>query len=298
MKRTTLLVATGVLALVGSVSAIAAVGDSGWSGRERGDRGGWRHGGFKLMRLDANKDGAITLDEFMVRRDDRFAKLDTNKDGVLSPEEIVAPMKARTAERDKDMITRLDVNGDGKISKEEFEHPQRVRFSERDRNDDGELSREDRPRWHRGGRGDRGDNAGQGERSADAADAGKADAGKSEAKSGDDGEGRHHGRRSGRGPMTLDRVLERTDARFKDLDKNGDGFIDAAELAASHDAMLAYQVKKTLHRLDKDKDGKLTKDEYTARTKERFANLDLDGDGKITAADLPPGAAKRWKSKE
>lgn len=283
MNRTKLLVATGVLALVGSVSAIAAVGDSGWSGRgERGDRGGWRHGGaFSLMRLDANKDGAVTLDEFLTRRGDRFAKLDKNGDGIITPDEIAAALKERFDVRDKRMMTRLDVNGDGKISKDEFEHPQRVRFSER----------EDMPRrWHRGGRGESAD---EGDRKADAADAGKADAGKS-----DEGEGRHHGRRFGRGEMTLDRVMERADARFQDLDKNGDGFIDAAELAASHDEMIAYEIKKTMHRLDKDKDGKLTKDEYTARAKERFANLDLDGDGKITAADLPPGFAKRWKSKE
>jgi len=281
MQKSKIVVTAGLLILAGSAAAIAAVGDSGWHGERWG-----RRGGGDLMRMDANKDGTLTLEEFLGRRESRFAELDANKDGAISPEEVVAPMKERVAFRDKRMMKSLDADGDGKISKTEFESGTRERFADRDLDSDGKITREDMPpRWHnRGERGDRGDRRAEAEQGA-APEAGKEEHGK--------------GRRFGRGPMTLDRMLERTGERFQDLDKNGDGFIAAQELSASHEEQMAYQVKKLMHRLDKDHDGKVTKDEYTARAKARFANLDLDGDGKITVADLPPGMAKRWgKSRE
>lgn len=42
----------------------------------------------KLMRLDADKDGAVTRTEMAVMTDRRFQMADANKDGWLSPEEL------------------------------------------------------------------------------------------------------------------------------------------------------------------------------------------------------------------
>ncbi len=59
--------------------------------------------------------------------------------------------------------------------------------------------------------------------------------------------------------------------------------------------VIAYAKKQRMHVLDKDRDGKVSKDEYGARPRQKFADIDLDSDGKITAADLPPRMAERWQ---
>jgi Ca2+-binding EF-hand superfamily protein len=99
--------------------------------------------------------------------------------------------------------------------------------------------------------------------------------------------GKHHGGFGG-GSMQ-----ERID-RFKAIDKNADGFIDKAELQASREEETAFRVKRMLHHLDTDKDGRITKEEFLAPARQHFARMDLNGDGKITADDLPPGMRPRW----
>ena len=48
--------------------------------------------------MDANKDGVITLEEFLGRRDAGFARLDKNGDGFVDASDIAAraPRKAPT----------------------------------------------------------------------------------------------------------------------------------------------------------------------------------------------------------
>ena len=54
-------------------------------------------------------------------------------------------------------------------------------------------------------------------------------------------------------------VAEAEIPAFKKADANGDGFVDAKEFEAAK----AAGVKKSVGELDKDKDGKLNKDEYS-----------------------------------
>lgn len=67
-------------------------------GGKRGGRGmGMRgHGGMRggMMRLDADKDGAITLAEFEAGALERFNRHDTNKDGRITQEERAAAREA------------------------------------------------------------------------------------------------------------------------------------------------------------------------------------------------------------
>jgi Ca2+-binding EF-hand superfamily protein len=63
----------------------------GWKGRGKGHHGGMmgmgRGGEGWFERMDANKDGKVTLAEATAMPLAMFDKADTNKDGTLSPEE-------------------------------------------------------------------------------------------------------------------------------------------------------------------------------------------------------------------
>ena len=74
-----------------------------WRGK-RGGHGGGHGGGMRggMMRIDANKDGAITLAEFEAGALERFKRQDTNNDGQVTKAEREAAretMKQRWQER-------------------------------------------------------------------------------------------------------------------------------------------------------------------------------------------------------
>jgi Ca2+-binding EF-hand superfamily protein len=92
------------------------------------------------------------------------------------------------------------------------------------------------------------------------------------------------------GVITLEEFLGRTDGRFARLDKNGDGFIDASDLAAAAKEDTEYRIKRFLKMFDTNRDGKVTKEEFEQRAKDRFAMRDLNSDGEIGVEDLPPDA--------
>ncbi len=92
----------------------------------------------RMDRLDADKDGTISKEEFLA--DQRLKDADTNGDGVLSPDELAAMIQKREIERKVERLTRrLDVNGDGKVTIAEIENQKAKRFALLDRNDDGKL---------------------------------------------------------------------------------------------------------------------------------------------------------------
>jgi Ca2+-binding EF-hand superfamily protein len=268
MSKKILLIA-GVVLAAGSVAAISAPSFRGGHmrhGAAFGERGGgaFAHSRARLSdwikEADANKDGVITLDEFLALRQPTLARLDRNKDGVIDAAEFEAAAKETADYWIKRFLKRHDANRDGKVSKEEFAYAARERFRVRDINDDGRIGIEDagpgvRERFKRRTEGDRSSKDGK--------------------------EGR-------RGPLTLERVLGRVERRFASLDRNGDGFIDAKDLEARAAERVAYRSQRFFRRFDADRDGKVTADEFHRFAKERFARLDLDDDGRITEADLPP----------
>ncbi len=268
MSKKVILIA-GVLLAVGSIAAISAPHFKGGHMR-RGLMFGELGDGFlgaapvrfgeRLKDMDADKDGAITLDEFLARRGPTFARFDKNNDGIIDAAEFQAAAKESADYWIKRFIKRFDADRDGKVSKEEFAKARRERFAMRDLNDDGRIGLEDMPprmrerigRW-------------MGQEGKDGKDARK------------DGS-----------PFTLERLLGRVDRQFARLDKDGDGFIDAKDLEPLAAERIAYASQRFFKRFDADRDGKVSKGEFDRFARERFANLDLDGDGKITEADLPP----------
>jgi Ca2+-binding EF-hand superfamily protein len=277
------LVIAGVLLAAGSIAAFSAPHFRGGHMRhgalfgEFGELGEGRSGlaarpvrlGERLKAMDADKDGAITLEEFLARRDPAFARFDKNKDGVADRAEFDAAAKESTDYWTRRFLKRFDADRDGKVSKDEFSRHTRERFAWRDLDDDGRIGLEDMPpgvreragRWFRRGQ----ENAGK------------------EGK--DDNAGKEAQERQ---PFTLERLLGRVDRRFSRLDRNGDGFIDAGDLEARVSERNAYAARRFFKRFDADGDGKVTRAEFDRRAGQRFADLDLDGDGKITEGDLPP----------
>ena len=72
-------------------------------------------------------------------------KLDSNKDGALSREELLSHNTKR--------FTRLDSNEDGSISKDEFNGRLIAMFEAMDSNGDGMLKGDEMPKRHHGGHG-------------------------------------------------------------------------------------------------------------------------------------------------
>lgn len=275
MQRRTIIIVAGLLVAAGGAAAIAAVGSKGGWRRGAGgmdfmmdgDLGGGMRFAGRLKRLDANSDGAVSLDEVLARSEPRFLRIDANKDGAIDTSEVEAQVKERVDYWAKRITRRLDANRDGRIDRDEFQRPMRDRFAERDLNDDGQITDDDLPPGMRG----------RGEPDAD-----------------DKGVAKEKGKGGrGWGRFSLDRLLGRGDAEFKRMDANADGVIDAGEAQAQVGERVAYWTKRFLHRFDQNRDGRVGRDEFDRLAKERFALADLNDDGKITSDDLPPGMRER-----
>lgn len=156
MKKKTIILIAGALIAAGGAAAVAGAG-------EHRARFGHGHGmgmfasmgahgfGFRgLKGLDANNDGAVTLEEALARQTPVFTRIDTNGDGVLDAQELEAETNLNVAYWVKAMTHRFDANGDGQISKDEFgqRHQRRAR-ADRPDNDKQEW-RERRGGWWHG----------------------------------------------------------------------------------------------------------------------------------------------------
>lgn len=316
MKLKTVLVIAGLVATAGGVSAIAAVGDGEggrgmrWGkGHHGGHHGGMmgRHGGGsgRLLQLDTDKNGDVTLAEFLKPRESRFAELDANKDGVVDTAELTGHFKPKANDRIDGMLKRLDANGDGRVSREEFALASAGgKGHGRGHGGWGHHGRHHRMGGMMDGPGrmggddelDRAEpgNAGEAQPPSKSAEAQPDQAGQAQ-----DGErrgwrGRHRWGGEERRSEGRARFVAAVEDRFKTLDKNGDGFIDKAELEAAQAEEIDYRVKRMLHTLDRNKDGKIAAEEFQAPAKERFARLDLNDDGKISSEDMPPSRRAAW----
>ena len=108
-----------------------------------------------FARLDADRDGKMTMSEWKPKAENRFLRLDDDHDGTVTTAEIDAWLK-RGIERRKDrMLSRLDQNKDGKVTRDEVDAYIDALFNGADSDKDGSLTlaeiRENAPR--RGGQG-------------------------------------------------------------------------------------------------------------------------------------------------
>lgn len=109
------------------------------------ERGGMmRHGERMMERLDADDDGALSMEEFMQMGPAGMAEADSDGDGEISFAEMKAAWEARREKRMEAMFKRrFDVDGDGKVTVAELKDRQEKRFALLDANNDGSISPEE-----------------------------------------------------------------------------------------------------------------------------------------------------------
>jgi len=92
------------------------------------------------------------------------------------------------------------------------------------------------------------------------------------------------------GAGTREEPRSRRKSRF---DPNGDDAVDAAEFAAGAKDGADRKARRFMQRFDADRDGKVSRDEFTKGRRERSAMRDHDEDGRVGLEDQPAGGRDR-----
>jgi Ca2+-binding EF-hand superfamily protein len=244
-----------------------------------------RTAGVLMKRLDKNGDGRLTADEFP-KKSGRLdlAKADRNQDGAVDLLELTAALQQRV-ERDRrrgnpaqQLLRRMkqwDTDGDGLIGREEWKGPEAL-FARLDADQDGKISQKEAKKFAKEA-GRRWNN-----RVSDAA-FGRFD-------------------ENGDGKISAAEWKSRPEL-FQRFDVDGDGFITRAELtpkgprggrrAKMYDARSGKDSAAFLLKFDKNRDGKVSKEEFPHER--RFAEIDADGDGVLSETEIKDAMDKRQR---
>ena len=308
----TIALIAAVLLAAGSVAAISAVGPGGWrhhggEGWGGGHMGG--HMGMGPMGMGGSMMGAggqdrdmmgrrgmfgrgeLTTSEHEARTRERFARIDRNGDGIIDRAEIeasFADMADRGRWRDRagnriDRVTRMLGGKDGRASKEQALDTVKRMFDEIDLDGDGRITDADLPPMLRG-RGGLG--AGQ--------------AGMRRMPMGPFGQLLREAAGVD-GIVSRDAVMTVAARRFDQFDRNRDGALDKSDFDALRKETSDYRVQRFLHHFRATAAGQVTRDQFMAKAKERFARLDADGNGTISRDEMPfgrmrgPGMGERMR---
>ena len=301
-------VAAGLLFSGAAAPAFAAKGEG---------KHGPRHAAM-IERLDSDKDGKVSLDEFKTNASAAFKTFDADGNGQVTKDEIEvrreafkdarkAVRDASDAEKDKArdalhaagpfklpgagrMFDRADTDKNGSLSQAEVLASAEKVFERRDSNKDGAIDTADaRPHKSKGHHGKGGEE--RAERMLKRLDA--------------DNDGK----------VSQDEMLARASETFERFDANKNGEVTKAEIdkkrEAFRDARKAFrevkasngearqEARKALRdarmdrmgarmfeRADADKNGTLTKAEMETAAAAMFKQRDRNGDGSITAGEI------------
>ena len=142
--KTSIRLALAFLALAG------AGGTAVFAAEDQPMRHGHRDGGGAAMRfdrLDADRSGDVTFEEFSAAMKSRLGDADKDHDGKMSVAEIAQEIERMRAERiARRLVERFDSDGDGMLTAAEIDSRQKKLFALLDRNDDGKVVKEEMPR--------------------------------------------------------------------------------------------------------------------------------------------------------
>jgi len=215
-----------------------------------------------LQKWDANGDGKISLDEYLAAAGSRFAQIDAQNKGAVSADQIASSPHAqqRLERRAEGLVRHLDKAGKGYVTQDEFVAAAKTRFAKLDSNNDSKLTPNELSVAH----GDKASKRAQfAQRRFDKLD------------------GNHDG------VVTLSEYVAAANAKFKELDVAGNGRVTANEVADSPQAHERAQhvAAHIAKHLDTNGDCLVSKDEFLAAARQRFAKMDANGDGFITAEE-------------
>jgi hypothetical protein len=243
---------------------IAAIG-FGVASAQTGPRGERGPGRMLFEMFDTNKDGKITRAEYNAARDKLFADMDYTKDGYLIGLEVRLFMRQRIEARMKARFAAIDTNKDGGISEAEWLASRDAQFKRMDSNKDGKVTEEEIrqsfARWA-------GSRAGRGRW----------------------GRHGHHGRgHEGRGHEG--RGHDRWNRGDRTKGGEGRGYRRAQWRHHRH-GRGGRGMGRMFWRADANRDGRVSKAEFTEFTDRMFGWLDKNNDGTITRSDLPTRAKR------
>ena len=131
--KTIIITSTSALMITGA--AVAKDGD-----RKHGKRGLQQ----MIEKIDTDKSGSISMEEFINLGAGKMVSADKDGDGILTADEIQAGMEAERQRRRLERMTRrLDIDGDGTVTVAELKEMQAKKFAVLDVNSDGSLSEDE-----------------------------------------------------------------------------------------------------------------------------------------------------------
>lgn len=224
-----------------------------------------------LQKFDSNGDGRISADEYLAAAATRFQAIDSQNKGSVDAADIAAApaAAARVDRRAEAMVHRLDTAGNGYVTPDQFVVAAQDRFTRLDANHDGKLTFDEFA-------------AGRHRHGAAAPAAGAAPKRTQFAQRRFDRLDANHD-----GAVTLAEYVAGAKALYAEFDSRHDGKVTADDIAASPRAQ-----KRTLRvaehlvrRMDANGDGSVSRDEFLAAAKARFARLDRNGDGYLDPSE-------------
>lgn len=216
-----------------------------------------------LAAFDLNHDGKVTRDEMSKAGGSRFSAIARGA-AAITPAQFASLRLQQSREHVGQMFRRLDWNGDGRLSFEEYAGPLRVRFQTMDREGKGTESCAFKSTGHGGA------------------------TSKSSVRGGGKARFCSEHDLNHDGVVTHAEFDAVTAKRFKMLTA-GTMQMTAAQFESDTLARYNEASGRMFKRLDTNRDGTLSLNEFTASDWKRFSRMDRNRDGVVTKDELAPG---------